>query len=152
MTNKTVNELLLKLSDEGINYALYGSYGLLFYKPLIAEQLRVSDCDVLLSREDANVLGCIQFLQNEGFDVYVWNELHPKTQSLENLKGKFYFRISVDNFQIDFTFEHDYVLTYDHVILERTGIRVLSEKQIIESKRQSKRPGDEPFLKNYFEL
>lgn len=148
-----VNILLKLLTERDVDYAVYGTYGLYFYKPEILNVLNISDCDVILNPEEKNIIRCVQLLNELELPIKIWEEpLQNNNWNFEIFKGKFYFRTSINNFQIDITYEHSYSLRYDQIIYDSIKIKVLPESDIIEIKRLSNRINDRSFLENYSRL
>ena len=71
--------------------ALFGSLGLELTYPDVLDN-PPSDADLVAGNERENLKGIIQFLQENGYTVYSWEEPIAKGFDMEILSGRFYIR------------------------------------------------------------
>jgi hypothetical protein len=145
--------LLVRLSNEGINYALNGTFALFFFQPKLADHFTINDCDIFLDTNANNITKCISLLRELNFTLRVWeNEIDFNMELLSQLQGKFYFRTRLNEVQLDFTYEHSISIHYNPIVFETTCVKVLEEETILTMKKSRHREKDILFLETYKQL
>lgn len=141
-----IQELLHKMNDHKIPYAVFGSFGYWLHCKQIKQYWQISDIDVLLPNTIECVHEVIRLLWKYNAQVQLWEEPLYDLPSTQKLKGKYYFRAMLSGVRIDFTYEHSYKMEIDHYVLQECGIRVLSLSAIVLIKKTLNRKQDQDFI------
>lgn len=139
------------LSEENVDYAVYGTYGLIVHRPHYINTLTVTDCDLLLANDTTTILKVLGLLHHCNYKVKVWDAWLSKDYNYaDHLAGKYYARTMIGGFQVDLTYEHNYSTAYNESLFLETGLKICEEKTIIEMKKQTGREKDFLFLSTYY--
>ena len=110
MRKKQELELLEELLDlHKIPFLYFGTYAL---KILYEEKLTVfqpPDVDILIHGNEHTLLGLLFSLDENQWDVHVWNESFSSDWTANFLQGKWYVRIRKGPLLCDLSFEYPYL-------------------------------------------
>ena len=92
-----------------IHFLYFGSYALkVLYEKELAD-FHPPDVDILISGSDHNILSLLFSLDQNQWDVHVWNESFSSDWTAKFLQGKWYVRIKKGLLLCDLSFEYPYL-------------------------------------------
>ena len=110
MRKKQELELLEDLlRQHEISFLYFGSYALkVLYEKKLAN-FQPPDVDILISGSDHDLLALLFSLDQNQWDVHVWNESFSADWTAKSLQGKWYVRIKKGSLLCDLSFEYPYL-------------------------------------------
>ena len=130
-------DILQILQNAKIDFAVIGTGALKCYCPESMKSYQLRDCDIVISPHYKMIRNTIGILNENNWDVTVWNEKITDTVSEEFLQGKYYIRATKDGKILDITYECR--IDWEKIMPARifyNGLPLASFDHILELKRE----------------
>lgn len=146
-------KILQLFTEHELEYAVIGTWALKYLYPDRMNDYHPKDCDLLIPGSFEQIRRFIILLENEKWQILLWERPISSDVPPSELPGKFYIRAVREDLQLDLTYENDH-FSWEEILRKSTltkGIRTASLKQILFLKSLKENSEEDLILKRFSE-